>query len=89
MDLGVWKKYIYKVHTVHNLQVLDGQFHIKITLKNGDLYKGTLLDENITGKGKIVYGRSSGGGYYEGQWSYNKKEGQGVSVNANDDKYEG
>ena len=27
--------------------------------------------------------------FYEGQWSYNKKEGNGVQVEKNGDRYEG
>ena len=55
----------------------------------GDVYTGRFKKGFKHGKGKIVYGRGSGGGYYDGHWSYNKKEGLGVSVNANNDKYEG
>ena len=55
----------------------------------GDVYTGRFKNGFKHGKGKIVYGRGSGGGYYDGHWSYNKKEGLGVSVNANNDKYEG
>ena len=53
----------------------------------GDLYQGKFRNGFKHGKGQITYGN---GGWYQGDWSYNKKEGQGVSLEAgNNSKYEG
>ena len=46
----------------------------------GDVYEGTFKNGFKHGKGRIVY--KAGGGYYEGEWSYNKIEGKGTMLDA-------
>ena len=57
---------------------------------NGDVYTGKFKNGFKHGIGKIVYGSGNNkGGWFEGEWAYNKKEGQGVCQDSNGDRYEG
>ena len=43
---------------------------------SGDIYQGKFKNGFKHGNGRIVYGNNLG--WYEGDWAYNKKEGNGV-----------
>lgn len=48
-----------------------------LVTSRGDVYEGIFKNGFKHGKGKILFRRGEGG-YYEGDWSYNKIEGKGI-----------
>lgn len=55
-------------------------------LLNGEIFKGTLFNNNPFGYGKKVY---ASGASYEGNWMMGLKHGHGVKLYSNGDRYEG
>ena len=53
----------------------------------GDVYEGTFKNGFKHGKGKMSY--SNGVAWYDGDWNYNKIEGEGISADELGNRYEG
>ena len=53
----------------------------------GDVYEGNFKNGFKHGKGKMTY--ANGVASYEGDWNYNKIEGEGVSIDELGNRYEG